>query len=165
MLEDPLGAGNGPLVASTDRCRATERHWWDWEAGGGIGADLKRTRLSGHEREHLDIDGRSVFLDWILPTAPNAREREERARLLALEREPVPRGWLHVTIGLAERARGHKATALLEGVPPKPAGQHLVIADVRDPPRCFAVLREHEAPRQHDEFMFAIIRTADNRAM
>jgi hypothetical protein len=35
-------------------------------------------------------------------TPPKAGEREQRAGLVAGEREPVPRRWLHIGIRLAE---------------------------------------------------------------
>ena len=45
-----------------------------------------------------------IFPNFVAPVVRQAAdgEREQRSRIVALQREPIPRCRLHVTIGLAE---------------------------------------------------------------
>ena len=78
----------------------------------------KRVGQRRHEREHLDVDVGPVLLDRAFPLPVDAGEGEQRARLVSLQREPVPFRRLAL-VGLAERRRRHQAAPLLKAVLPE----------------------------------------------
>jgi two-component sensor histidine kinase len=56
---------------------------------------------------------RPVLLHWALVPPPNSRKRKVRPFIVALDREPMPRRWLHIAIRFAERRRSATVNAVV----------------------------------------------------
>ena len=68
----------------------------------------------------------------------------------------MPRRWLHIAIGFAERGCRHQAAPLLKRRLPEAALQDRVVAHVGHRPRRPPLLQEHEAPAHRDDLAVAV---------
>jgi hypothetical protein len=93
-------------------------------------------------------------------TVTKPRRLERAATALSFEREPVPRGWLHIAVRFAERGSRHEATPLRKQPAPKVAREDLVVAHVCLRPRHPAGLREHKSSAHRDDLALWSGRTA-----